>query len=256
MEVHHHSHKPKNWKEYVSEFLMLFLAVFAGFLAESYLDYRTERHKEHDYLVSLVSDLKIDTADISVKEKNMKEVVEFGNKLSGVFYKDNWMDKYSDSVYLWSEDIFATEITLQYADGTINQLKNAGGFRLIRNNEITEKLKAYIKGQSRIQEQEDGCTISMQQLLTSRSNFLYGRMFDYTGNVLDGRSFVTLKNDKLNSIYLKTGSKFLNNNQTEFIKFSNTALIFIGQLYVYREMAISQKAQATELIKLIQEDIK
>ena len=64
MEVHHHSHHPKNWKEYLSEFFMLFLAVFAGFLAESYLDYRTERHKEHDYLVSLVSDLKIDTADI------------------------------------------------------------------------------------------------------------------------------------------------------------------------------------------------
>lgn len=43
---------------------MLFLAVFAGFLAESYLDYRTERHKERDYLVSLVSDLKIYAADI------------------------------------------------------------------------------------------------------------------------------------------------------------------------------------------------
>lgn len=64
MEVHHHSHHPKNWKEYLSEFFMLFLAVFAGFLAESYLDYRTERHKERDYLVSLVSDLKIYAADI------------------------------------------------------------------------------------------------------------------------------------------------------------------------------------------------
>ena len=72
MEVHHHSHKPKNWKEYVTEFLMLFCAVFAGFLAESYLEYRTERHKEHDYLVSLVSDLKIDSADITIKAANMQ----------------------------------------------------------------------------------------------------------------------------------------------------------------------------------------
>ena len=71
MEVHHHTQHPKKWKEYISEFLMLFFAVFAGFLAESYLDYRTERHKEHDYLVSLVSDLKIDSADVARKSKNM-----------------------------------------------------------------------------------------------------------------------------------------------------------------------------------------
>jgi hypothetical protein len=40
MEVHHHAHDPaaphhkKNWKSYFWEFLMLFLAVFCGFLAE------------------------------------------------------------------------------------------------------------------------------------------------------------------------------------------------------------------------------
>jgi hypothetical protein len=39
MEVHHHAHNPaephhkKNWKAYFWEFLMLFLAVFCGFLA-------------------------------------------------------------------------------------------------------------------------------------------------------------------------------------------------------------------------------
>ena len=32
MEVHHHSHHPKKWKEYVTEFLMLFLAVSMGFV--------------------------------------------------------------------------------------------------------------------------------------------------------------------------------------------------------------------------------
>jgi hypothetical protein len=78
MEVHHHSNHPKKWKEYISEFFMLFMAVFAGFLAESYLEYRAERHKELDYLVSLVSDLRIDSADISRKEVNMREVIEFG----------------------------------------------------------------------------------------------------------------------------------------------------------------------------------
>jgi hypothetical protein len=36
MEVHHHGHvhADKKWKEYFFQFLMLFLAVFCGFLAE------------------------------------------------------------------------------------------------------------------------------------------------------------------------------------------------------------------------------
>ena len=36
MEVHHHGHvhETKKWKEYLFQFLMLFLAVFCGFLAE------------------------------------------------------------------------------------------------------------------------------------------------------------------------------------------------------------------------------
>ena len=76
MEVHHHSHHPKKWKEYITEFFMLFLAVFAGFLAESYLEYRTERHKEHDYLASMVKDLQLDTADMNYKIKNMTMLIE------------------------------------------------------------------------------------------------------------------------------------------------------------------------------------
>ena len=38
MEVHHHPdlhHKPKKWKEYFLEFLMIFLAVTMGFIAEN-----------------------------------------------------------------------------------------------------------------------------------------------------------------------------------------------------------------------------
>ena len=42
MEVHSHTHSPrKKWTHYFWEFLMLFLAVFCGFLAENIWDYKT-----------------------------------------------------------------------------------------------------------------------------------------------------------------------------------------------------------------------
>ncbi len=68
MEVHHHTHPAhgkKNWKSYFWEFLMLFLAVFCGFLAEYKLEQTIERHREKEYMQLMVEDLKKDTANIN-----------------------------------------------------------------------------------------------------------------------------------------------------------------------------------------------
>src|SRR5882762_7711543 len=65
MEVHHHPdlhHKPKPWKEYLLEYLMIFLAVMTGFFAESLREHIGDRSKEKEYLISLVAELKSDTA--------------------------------------------------------------------------------------------------------------------------------------------------------------------------------------------------
>src|SRR5258708_5726966 len=67
MEVHHHAHAhgKKNWKDYFWEFLMLFLAVFCGFLAEYYLEHRIEKERGRQFIESFYQDLKTDTARIN-----------------------------------------------------------------------------------------------------------------------------------------------------------------------------------------------
>src|SRR6266700_4481127 len=52
-------------KHYLFEFLMLFLAVFCGFLAENYRETLVNKGKEHHYLQNMVVDLKADTADLN-----------------------------------------------------------------------------------------------------------------------------------------------------------------------------------------------
>ena len=55
MEVHHHSHTPgKKWAHYFWEFLMLFLAVFCGFLAENFREHQVEKKKGKTIYVFLV----------------------------------------------------------------------------------------------------------------------------------------------------------------------------------------------------------
>ena len=59
MEVHAHTHTArKKWTHYFWEFLMLFLAVFCGFLAEYKLEHVIEHQREKVYIKSMVEDLK------------------------------------------------------------------------------------------------------------------------------------------------------------------------------------------------------
>ena len=63
MEVHHHPKvEKKKFKEYLLEFLMIFLAVTMGFIAENLREDIVNNNKEKDFIVSLKEDLKIDTA--------------------------------------------------------------------------------------------------------------------------------------------------------------------------------------------------
>ena len=67
MEVHHHSHSShgkKNWKSYFWEFLMLFLAVFCGSLAEYQLEHKIERDREKEYVESMIANMKDDASKI------------------------------------------------------------------------------------------------------------------------------------------------------------------------------------------------
>ena len=65
MEVHARTHtERKKWTHYLWEFLMLFLAVFCGFLAENQREHMIEHKREKQYMKSLLEDLQNDIADL------------------------------------------------------------------------------------------------------------------------------------------------------------------------------------------------
>src|SRR5262245_44687620 len=62
MEVHAHTHTPqKKFTHYLWEFLMLFLAVFAGFLAENQREHIVEHNRAKQYASNLYKELQNDT---------------------------------------------------------------------------------------------------------------------------------------------------------------------------------------------------
>ena len=71
MEVHHHGHvhEKKKWKEYFFQFLMLFLAVTAGFFMENQREHYVERQRAKEFATSLYDEIVNDTTRL----KNIQE---------------------------------------------------------------------------------------------------------------------------------------------------------------------------------------
>jgi len=143
MEVHHHSHShgKKNWKAYFWEFLMLFLAVFCGFLAEYQLEHKIEKDREKQYMRSLLVDLRSDTSHINDVIKLFSLNIEMEDSLKLALLTPDVINNagiaYPFLGYALTGSIF------QRSEGTINQLKNAGGWRLLHSREVINRLNAY-----------------------------------------------------------------------------------------------------------------
>ena len=66
MEVHHHPHvEKKGFKEYLLEFIMIFLAVTLGFFAESARENISSHEHVKELASQLISDLKNDTTRLN-----------------------------------------------------------------------------------------------------------------------------------------------------------------------------------------------
>lgn len=67
MEVHHHPdlhHEKKKWKEYFLEFIIIFLAVTLGFIAESLRESISEHERAKVFAASMLKDLGEDTTQL------------------------------------------------------------------------------------------------------------------------------------------------------------------------------------------------
>ena len=111
MEVHHHSHKPKNWKEYITEFIMLFAAVTLGFFAENVREHQIVIERKNQNLLAMVQDLKRDSVQLQQRIiEYTKAVKTFENlKYASYLYHNHQM----------SEPDFINYVTNQYDSSNI-----------------------------------------------------------------------------------------------------------------------------------------
>jgi hypothetical protein len=135
--------KKKNWTSYMKEFLMLFLAVFCGFLAENYRENMVERQQERQFIQSYIEDLKSDTASIRNEMRLInKKQVKMDSLM--LMLKNQIIEGHENDLYFLAR-ILIRGSAFQSNDRTITQLKNSGSLRLIRNQQVTDSIMVYQK---------------------------------------------------------------------------------------------------------------
>jgi hypothetical protein len=174
MEVHKHPHHvthKKKWGEYLLEFIMLFLAVFLGFLAENLRERIVEHKIEKEYIHSLVEDLKSDTL------QSNEILILLNSRNAGVdsvitaLSSPGIIENSNNAYRLWSKNIGVPDFISN--DRTIQQLKNSGGLRLIRNKAVSDRIMVY----DQVLRDFNGLSVVMNGILGDQH--IYSQLFDF-----------------------------------------------------------------------------
>ena len=135
----HVTHK-KRWGEYLSEFLMLFLAVFCGFMSENQRESMAEHHREKQFAHQLLADIRTDSATYS----------NFSIRLNVMSVKYRSFIKLMSSVKTQTDSIIITNAlplfwnySVNATTATYSQMKASGSLRSVRNQNLIDTMQKY-----------------------------------------------------------------------------------------------------------------
>jgi len=143
MEVHAHTHTArKKWTHYLWEFLMLFLAVFCGFLAEYQLEHYIEKQRAKEFAVSLHRDLVADTAVFTSNIERLKICSKKIDTLVDILSNTKEAQNKVSSIYRLSAYAFIAPASSPN-ESTLQQLLNSGSLRYLKDNLLVDSIKIY-----------------------------------------------------------------------------------------------------------------
>lgn len=145
MEIHHHpkhSDKSRNYKEYLFEFFVIFIAIAGSFFAENLREHYVDKHKEKGYIRSMYLDLETE----SIRLKNVldlnKTQIKGLDSLLGIMSKNLVKDD-KNRFYYYNFKYASNYNAFVSVDRALNQLMNNGGLNLIKNIAVSDGIMLY-----------------------------------------------------------------------------------------------------------------
>lgn len=138
MEVHHHSHHPKKWKEYLTEFFMLFAAVSLGFLAENLREGYVEKERSHELVTSFIKDVELNVVFLDSLIKGDKRNLLKCDSTALYIIKT---PQNLDLAYVY--EMPATSYRYLSNNDTYDQMKSSGSLRYVKDTTLLSMMIDY-----------------------------------------------------------------------------------------------------------------
>lgn len=230
MEVHAHTHSErKRLIHYLWEFLMLFLAVFCGFLAENLREHAIEHQRELQYAHTLYEDIKVDTLNITlvIEECNyattridtfrtMVQTQEINSLPTGAWY---YYGRFGTRSF-----------NIAFQDATLEQLKSSGGLRYFKKQAVVNAIAHYDQERRRFQTE-----LSLQNF--TYNDIIKARNLVFNAYYLDEIMPFDISPGKIDSFKHKT-MPLLSNKREDFIQYAN-----LCQLRSYNNRSLIESAK-------------
>jgi hypothetical protein len=254
MEVHHHSHTPRQkWTHYFWEFLMLFLAVFCGFMAENIREHYIERQRVKQYAFSLVRDLEKDTGMVSIVIRRIDLNIRLTDSLSA-YLKNKTLSE------IRNIDIFILSSIDRYPPyswtrATIDQIKNSGSLRYFSNKEIISRISAYDAFTHHMDEDQQTDDLMANSATQARNRIID---MDYSKEFIMGlRNNIdsVIKTDQIKRLILDDRTPLIAQDKDEIRIFLNEKINIRKHLMVRADEELPRlKKDAQTLILLLKKE--
>ncbi len=231
MEVHTHSHTPrKKWSHYFWEFLMLFLAVFCGFLAEYKLEHVIENQKEETLMRSLIEDLRADKIALT-NYYNWRTEVDHDFDSVLLLLSKPYPDSSAYIIYQKSKASVLRFGLPDIHEGTIQQLKNAGGLRLVRKKEVLNEINNHYLNITRMKSIYEVEVLLRVRLAETMGELLDAKLLINDHNQPDSFRLITTEKTKINS-YMNSilTAKQINKRLINWLDSTRVSTINLNQL--------------------------
>ncbi len=143
MEVHPHGHvhADKKWKEYLFQFLMLFLAVTLSFFVENQREHYIEHERAKVMAASLIDDLRADTGEVRRAGKQLLTVIGELDTLMTELEKP--AKEQNDSlIHVLGFEKITNFNMFDPQTGSYEQVKNSGSLRYFRQD-LVKRMSEY-----------------------------------------------------------------------------------------------------------------
>ena len=250
MEVHHHAHDPsaphhkKNWKNYFWEFLMLFLAVLCGFLAEYQLEHKIEKDREIQYVESMIADMKDDAIKIQASIAFGTTQAAAFDSLQKTIYNFSNTDSCIRVLYYFQRKYTSIRMPVSFNKRTISQLKNSGGLRLIRNKAASDSIIYYAEMVENAEGQSEYF-----------ANYRMGKVQDLNLQIFDNKYIDNYDRLTISEILKETKPILLLNNDDKLLKqYANTLYYSEGSLQTYIGMLKGIENRIPKIIAFLENE--